>query len=431
MSAPPRLLAAQAVAAVAGGSSLDAALATALHDAAAADVSLIKAVAYGVLRERRLLEWLAAQLLQKPLNKEPVLHALLLGGLYQLRSMRVAEHAAVGETVAAAAALNKAWAKGLLNAVLRRYQRERAALEAAVPEEPALRLSYPDWLAQAIRADWGERTGALLAAGNVPGPMTLRVNRNRIDRDAYRAVLAAAGIAAQPLPAASDALRLDTPCNVGDLPGFAGGQVSVQDAAAQLAADILDPQPGERILDACAAPGGKTAHLLERCRPLDVLALDSDAQRLARVGETLRRLGLDAALCRADAGEAAAWWDGRPFDRILLDAPCSGSGVIRRHPDIKWLRRASDIPALAAGQRRLLAALWPALKPGGVLVYATCSILSAEGDAVIQDFLAAQPGARAQPLGGPWGEATPYGCRIVPGGDYDGFYYARLLKEPG
>ncbi|MDI3260365.1 MAG: 16S rRNA (cytosine(967)-C(5))-methyltransferase RsmB [Sinobacteraceae bacterium] len=426
----PRAAAALAVAAVLAGTSLDDALPQASAGLAAADRALAQAIAYGVLRNRRLLEWLAARLLERPLKNEPRLQALLLGGLHQLRAMGVPDHAAVAETVAAAAALGKPWAKGLLNAVLRRYLRERSTLEAALPPDPALRLSYPDWLVARVREDWPSNWEAVLAAGNEPGPLTLRVNRRQTTREAYRDELAAAGIAAEPLAHAPDALRLHEPQPVASLPGWSAGRVSVQDAAAQLAAELLDAHPGHRVLDACSAPGGKTAHLLERTEALQLLALDRDAARLARVAENLHRLKLQAALRVADAAQPASWWDGVPFDRILLDAPCSGTGVIRRHPDIKWLRREADLAQAARTQGRLLKALWPLLAPGGVLLYATCSILRAEGEAVARAFRASQADAEELRIETPWGEAREIGRRLAPGGAYDGFYYARFIKKP-
>lgn len=430
-ASPPsnlRARAALAVAATIRGSNLDEALAPQAAGLSAADNGLLKALAYGVVREHRLLDAIAAQLLQKPLRGEPEVQALLLCGLQQLRAMRVPPHAAVGETVAAATDLNKAWAKGLLNAVLRRYQREQAAIEGALPVTAAIRQSYPDWLVEQVKADWPDAWRTTLAAGNEPGPLTLRVNRRQGTREAYLAELAAAGQEAQAVAAAPDAIQLAVAVPVEQLPGFAQGRVSVQDASAQLAADLLDARPGQRVLDACSAPGGKAAHLLERCDGLELLALDSDAQRLRRVEETLARLQLRAQVQAADASKPAAWWDQRPFDRILLDAPCSGTGVIRRHPDIKWLRRDSDIPRMAELQQRLLRALWPLLAPGGVLLYATCSLLRAEGVEVLRTFLDSHGDAAEDKIEAEWGEACAIGRRIAPGGSFDGFYYARLRK---
>ena len=424
-----RARAALSVAAVLKGANLDEALAAQTAGLGGPDVSLLKAIAYGVVREYRMLDTLAGSLLQRPLREEPAIQALLACGLFQLRSMRVPEHAAVGETVAAAAVLDKPWAKGLVNAVLRRYQRERAAIDGALPVTAGIRQSYPDWMVAALKADWPDSWRTVLAGGNEPGPLTLRVNHRQGARDAYLAELAAANIEATAVAEAPDALRLASALPVEEVPGFAEGRVSVQDASAQLALNLLEAQPGQRVLDACAAPGGKTAHLLERVDGLELLALDSDAPRLERVRSGLQRLKLDTPLLVADAAKPTVWWDGRPYDRILLDAPCSGTGVIRRHPDIKWLRRDSDIPRMAELQMRLLRALWPLLAPGGMLLYATCSILKAEGEEVMREFLEAHPDAREAPIEAAWGEARGIGRRIAPGGDFDGFYYARLVKN--
>ncbi len=423
-----RARAALGVAAVLKGANLDDALAPHSAGLSGPDTSLLRAIAYGVVREYRLLVALSGLLLQKPLRDEPEVQALLACGLYQLRSMRVPPHAAVGETVDAAAAMDKPWAKGLVNAVLRRYQRERAAIDGALPVNAGIRQSYPDWLVAAVKADWPDSWRTVLAGGNEPGPLTLRVNRRLLGREAYLAELAAAGIEAEAVALAADAVRLASAMPVEEIPGFAEGRVSVQDASAQLAADLLEARPGQRVLDACCAPGGKTAHLLERIPDLDLLALDSDAQRLQRVTENLRRSQVHARVEAADAAKPTVWWDGRPFDRILLDAPCSGTGVIRRHPDIKWLRRDTDLPRMAELQQRLLRALWPLLAPGGVLLYATCSVLKAEGEAVLSEFLGSHADARELPIAAEWGEARGIGRRIAPGGAFDGFYYARLTK---
>lgn len=428
-----RAEAARAVAAVLGGASLDDALTRLPAGLPARDAAFAKALAYGVLREHRLLSWLLAQLLEKPLPATSAAHALLAVGLCQLRSLGTPPHAAVGETVNATDALGMPKMRGLINAILRRYQRESAALEERLPADVALRHSYPDWLSQAVWRDWGEQHAAVLEAGNEPAPLTLRVHRQRTRRDDYGERLAAAGIGSSALPNLPEALRLDEPCPVEQLPGFGDGLASVQDASAQLAAGLLDLRPGQRLLDACAAPGGKTAHALERTERLHVTALDKDAKRLQRVRQNLDRLGLSCVGIAADAGDTRAWWNGEMFDRILLDAPCSGTGVIRRHPDIKWLRRAEDVPKLAALQMRLLENLWPTLAPGGLLVYATCSILRAEGEEVVRSFLVKTPDAHEKKIEAPWGEARSVGRRIAPGAlnafDGDGFYYARLVKR--
>ncbi|WP_423823079.1 16S rRNA (cytosine(967)-C(5))-methyltransferase RsmB [Salinisphaera sp. SPP-AMP-43] len=422
--ARPRVLAARAVAAVIdGGRSLDAALADWPSDFVGVDRALARMLAYGTLRDyRRLGALLAPRLKKKP---QPLLDALLRVGLFQLESTRVPAHAAVHATVAAAPKLKLGKARGLVNAVLRGHQREPARIDESAS---ALALSYPDWLADAILADWGAAGEAVLAAGNAQAPMHLRTNTRATDREALQSELAEAGIDAEPIALCRAGLTLAEPVAAERLPGFEAGRVSIQDGAAQLAVDLVAPQAGERVLDACAAPGNKSAHLLERA-DITLTALDIDADRLATLQATLDRLGLSATVCVGDAGQPALWWDGQPFDRILLDAPCSGTGVIRRHPDIKWLRRPEDITAAAARQRALLDALWTTLAPGGRLVYATCSILRAEGVDVVGDFLAATPGAREQPIEAEWGQAERFGRRIAPGAHgFDGFYYALLER---
>ena len=414
--------------------SLDAALAEQQAGLSSEDQRFVQALAYGVLRDWRLLQWLVKQMLQRPPRKSAaLLETLLCVGLFQLRSMNQPPRAVVHSSVEAARELRMDWASGLVNAVLRRYQREREALEAAIPNEPGVRYSQPQWLLRALTQDWPDQLDELLAASNESGPMWLRINRQRQSPAEYLSVLQAQGIAAQASSSAPDAIRLEQPMPVTDLPGFADGLVSVQDAAAQLAAPLLldgATAAGLRVLDACAAPGGKTGHLLEIQPDIELLALDSDKQRLSRVDENLARLKLQGMTATADAQAVTSWWDGRPFDRILLDAPCSGTGVIRRHPDIKWLRRATDIPAMAERQLELLQALWTTLAPGGRLLYATCSVLTAEGDDVIKAFLQQQGDAELEVLQAGWGQASEQGHRIATGqDDMDGFYYCLLTKR--
>jgi 16S rRNA (cytosine967-C5)-methyltransferase len=347
------------------------------------------------------LRWLgsaqAVRTLLAPKPPAPALDALLLTALALLwptgDALPYADHTLVDQAVAAARQRAKASA-GFVNAVLRRFLREREALVAAALADTVGRHNHPRWWVERLQRDWPDDWEALLAADQQHPPMTLRVNARRGTAAAYVARLAEAGIAGRALDA--QAVGLASPCPVTRLPGFAQGDVSVQDAAAQRAAPLLlggvARAAGARVLDACAAPGGKTAHLLELA-DLDVLALDSDPGRLTRVDETLARLGLNALTVAADAGEPARWWDGRPFDAILLDAPCSASGIVRRHPDVRWLRRAGDIAALARTQARLLDALWPLLRPGGRLLYCSCSVFRAEGEDQIDAFLQRQPGA--------------------------------------
>jgi len=404
--------------------SLDAALADLPQSLADNDRALVTAIAYGVLRDLRLLEaMLAPRLSRAP---QPLLNALLLVGVYQLETMRIPPHAAVHATVSATAELRLAKARGMVNAILRGHQRDGAP---AVSDQPEVAYSHPRWLVDAIRRDWPDNWQAVLAANNAQAPMHLRVNARATSRDLYLDTLFAHGHPACSMPFVEQGVTLDTPMTAAVLPGFQQGSVSIQDGAAQLAAGLLDARAGERVLDACAAPGNKSAHLLETA-DIDLLALEIDPARQTTLEQTLSRLGLSGGeAIVGDAGKPSDWWDGRPFDRILLDAPCSGSGVIRRHPDIKWLRRESDITAAADRQGKLLDALWSTLAGNGRLVYATCSILQAEGVNVIASFLARTPDAHEQPIEAAWGEPAVHGRRIAPGQHgFDGFYYAILER---
>lgn len=390
------------------------------------DRPLLKALLMATLRWHHRLDWQIGQLLERPLKREDaLLGSLLRVGLAQIQDLRVPDHAAVSSTVDASRELGLERASGLVNAVLRRFLRERAAIEKRALRFPVARYSHPAWLIAALERDWPERWREILDRGNELPPLWLRVNRRRIARDAYLELLGESGRSATTDSAAVDALLLTEACPVDELPGFAAGLVSVQDVAAQRAADLLDLAPGCRVLDACAAPGGKAAHMLERCPGLaEVVAVDSDAKRLEPVVENLERLGLAATIVAGDAGQPDGWWDGRPFDRILVDAPCSATGVIRRHPDIKLLRRAGDLEELAAGQRRMLEALWPLLKPDGRLVYATCSVLRAENSGVATAFAADRADAELPPFG------SPEHFQLLPGeANGDGFYYACLKKR--
>jgi 16S rRNA (cytosine967-C5)-methyltransferase len=395
------------------------------------DVGLAREIIFGVLRWYGRLEAVADLLLTRPLKaKDQDVRLLVLVGLYQILEMRVPAHAAVATTVEGTRGLKKAWAAGMVNAVLRRFLREREALLAQVDADPQARLAHPAWMISHYQQAWPEDWERFLLANNARPPMTLRVNQRRIGVEDYLQQLQAAELMATPSPLAPQALVLAAPVPVERLPGFAEGLVSVQDLAAQQAAVLLDAGAGMRVLDACAAPGGKSCHILERHPDLaELVALDIEPQRLERIHQNLDRLGLQATVLQGDGALPQQWWNGVPFDRILLDAPCSGSGVIRRHPDIKWLRRQSDIPALAAAQRRLLGGLWPLLKPGGKLLYATCSVFPEENARVLAEFMAERADARAEPLPVDWGRAQAVG-RQVPAGDndMDGFYYGCLSK---
>jgi 16S rRNA (cytosine967-C5)-methyltransferase len=414
---------------------LDTALAqflATLPDKQNSDAALIQELAYGVLRWFHQLYAIATVFIDKPLKeKDRDIQLLLLVGLYQLRHMRVARHAAVKETVEAAAALKKIWAKNFLNACLRSYLREEARAQAAVAASPSASFSHPDWLIEEIRRDWPEDWEKILVANNERPPMVLRVNRRRHTRDQYLARLAQAGIAAKTMPVTDTAVLLDTPVAVNGLPGFTQGDVSVQDTAAQFAAVLLDAQPGERVFDACAAPGGKTGHLLEHTPGLaELVALDQEPARVTMIEDNLARLGLSAKIIAGDATNPANWWDGRPFDRILADVPCSATGVIRRHPDIKLRRRPEDLPKLVTTQARLLEGLWPLLKPGGKLLYVTCSMLAVENEKQLSAFLVRHPEAREVMLPMSAGRARAVGRQILPGeAGMDGFYYACIRKS--
>ena len=428
----PRLAATRALAAVlAGRASLGSSLPEQLAKVDPRDRALAQDLAFGTARWQPRLSLLAEKLMDKPFKAgDRDLEALLLIGLYQLFHTRIPAHAAIGETVGCVDKLKKSSAKGLLNAVLRRAQREYDSLLPALEHDPAARLAHPRWLQKALKARWPEHWEAIARANNLHPPLILRVNRRQGSRDAYLAELAAADIDAVPCAFSADGIRLLQPQDVTALPGFAAGRLSVQDEAAQLAAELLELAPGQRVLDACAAPGGKTCHLLEREPGLaEVVALDADAGRLQRVEQNLARLGLTARTLAADGRAVADWWDGKAFQRILLDAPCSATGVIRRHPDIKLTRQASDIAPLVQLQGELLDALWPTLEVGGILVYATCSVLPEENSSNLAAFLARTPGARELDIPATWGLAQPHGRQLLPQPDgHDGFYYCKLIK---
>ncbi|MCC5867529.1 MAG: 16S rRNA (cytosine(967)-C(5))-methyltransferase RsmB [Gammaproteobacteria bacterium] len=390
------------------------------------DRPLLRALAFGTVRWWLRLAACTQVLLTRPLRpRDAILADLLAVGLFQLIYLRIPARAAVHATVAATAVLERPHARGLVNALLRRFQREGESLLAGLDTQAAVRHACPDWLVAQLEADWPEHHEALLVAANAAPPMWLRVNRRLGERDAYLERLRAAGLEATRHPEAPEALCLAEPTDVERLPGWAQGAVSVQDAAAQLAAGLLAPGPGHRVLDACAAPGGKTAHLLETTPDLaEMVALDISASRLAELEHGLARLNLRSSVLCGDARDPQDWWDGRPFDRILLDAPCSATGVIRRHPDIKLLRQVSDLDALAVLQADMLEALWGLLAPGGRLLYATCSVLRRENQAQIVAFLQRHPEAALVPGNG---SISAPGRQIMTGEtNMDGFYYACL-----
>lgn len=370
------------------------------------------------------------RLMDKPLRrKEPEVHALLVLGLVQLEILGLQDYAAVAATVEATRALDRPRLAGLVNAVLRRWQRERADLLAALDAQPQTRYAMPPWLVKTINTDWPQQADAVFADSNREPPLMLRANRRRTTRAILLEQLRTAGYTAEPHAWLADGIVLPHSSDVTRMPGFAEGWFAVQDGAAQVAADVADVQDGQRVLDACAAPGGKACHLLERAQ-IALTALEFDASRATRIRQNLDRLGLHADVRIGDAGDPSGWWDGKPFDRILIDAPCSATGVLRRRPDVRLHRRASDIDALVAQQQRILAALWPLLAPGGRLIYITCSLLRAENESVVADFFAARSDATMSPLQLPVGQTAGNGWQILPGdGDLDGMYYAVFARH--
>ncbi len=428
MSSAPREVAVNILLAVVKeGRSLTQALEDKLPALPVSDHSFVKALCFGVCRDFYRLESLLQLLTTKPFrNKDLDIKLLLMAGLFQLQSMRVKPHAAVAETVAAVG--RKRWAKAVVNAVLRQFLREPSALTAQIDASWQYRYSHPDWMIARFKQDWPDQAEAILQANNQAGSMVLRVNQRMISRDDYLNHLQQQNIVAQPMETVDTAIVLEQAVPVQSLPGFEEGLVSVQDGAAQLAASLLEVKPGQTVLDMCAAPGGKTAALLERQSDVKLLALDISTGRLRKVEANLARLKLAAECRQADVSQPGEW-NLRQYDRILLDAPCSALGVIRRHPDIKLLRRETDFDALDLTQKRMLKLAWQALKPGGVLLYATCSVLKQENVSQIHWFMDDHPEAKEWAIKAEWGVAQPVGRQILPGQQQmDGFYYARLVK---
>jgi 16S rRNA (cytosine967-C5)-methyltransferase len=437
-AASARSLAAHAVARILReGVTLDAALKDALAAANPKLAPSVRSLSYGAVRGYYRHEAILGRLLSTPVRSlDFLVRALLSVALYELEDERTPEYAVVDAAVQTAKATDAVRAGGLINAVLRRYLRERKSLDADIARNPATRHASPVWLADRLRADWPVRWTQLLAAGDAQAPMWLRVNSQRATTDEYLEKLREAGIGARAEARVPQAVALDSPCDVHDLPGFAEGLVSVQDLGAQCVAFPLGLAAGQRVLDACAAPGGKTALIMEREPQLSkVVAVDIDPLRLARVRENLSRGNLRAELISGDAGAPAPWWDGVPFDRVLLDAPCSALGVIRRHPDIRLRKSPSDIDKLPQVQARLLNSAWTMLAPGGRLVYVTCTVTRSENRDLVAAFLRSTPDAISLPAevweGWPnFGEADEFGRQILPGeAGADGFYYAALTKQ--
>ncbi len=398
----------------------------------ARDQALVAEFSYGLCRWYRQLDTVVARYVRKPLRrKDQVVRYILLLGAYQLLYNRVPDHAVLATSVALTRRLAKPWAAGLVNGVLRQLQRDLQAGISLTEDTPAVRYAQPDWLLKQMQAAYPQDWATILDALQQRAPMTLRLNSRRQSLPDYLAALSAAGMSGVAVESVPGAVVLEQPTAVEQIPGFAEGIVSVQDAGAQLAAQWLDVQPGQRILDACAAPGGKTGHLLELAAgAVDLVAVDRQADRMERVADNLQRLQLHAQCEVLDASQPPAVWRQQPFDRILLDVPCSATGVMRRHPDIRLLRRSDDIPALAQRQAALLRAVWPCLKVGGMLLYATCSVLPTENQHQIMAFIQQHPDAHPVPMDQTWGHACSVGRQIYPGEQtMDGFYYALLTKR--
>lgn len=391
------------------------------------DKALLQELCYGILRYLPELEYQVQQLMDKPLTgKQRVCHFLILVGLYQLKHTRIPDHAAVSETVAATSILRNKHLKGLINGVLRNSQRMKSEPNENLPD--SIKYNHPGWFIKKLQAAYPTQWQAILLANQEKPPMWLRVNNRQSSSAEYLTLLDAAQIPHDRLDSLSGAIALSQPVDVNSLPGFEQGMVSIQDGAAQQAARLLDCQPNDRVLDCCAAPGGKTCHILETSPDIAAMtAIDIDDSRLDRVRENLTRLQLNATVIAADVAQPELWWDQQQFDRILLDAPCSGTGVIRRHPDIKWLRKTTDITKLTQLQQQILDNIWPLLKPGGTLLYATCSILPEENGLQTEHFLARHSDAELLPI---TAGAQAIGWQILPNEQsMDGFYYAKLTKK--
>ena len=425
----PRALGAlAAMAVIDGGRSLDHAIAQVLHGVrlSHADIAWTRELVYGVVRRFRQLDDTASSLLEKPLRrKDRDIYFLIITGIYQLLYMRTPEHAALSETVNGCVALGKPWAKKLVNGCLRHFLREGITIE-----EDSLQYSHPDWLADRISVAWPQHARTILAINNIPPPMCLRVNTSQLSRTDYLVQLQSAGIQASPDTLSAAGLVLGKGVSTDRLPGFDEGRCSVQDSAAQLAAVLLAAEPGHRVLDACSAPGGKTGHMLEHARGLvNLTAIDISGERLDMVRETLVRLGRQARCIEADAANVSEWWDGEAFDRILIDVPCSGTGVIRRHPDIRHHRRPDDIARLVERQSILLDAMWQILRPGGQMLYSTCSILPEENQQQITRFLARHSDAIIHGNELDCAIQCEPGLQTLPGvHPCDGFYYCLIGK---
>ncbi|MBR7888148.1 16S rRNA (cytosine(967)-C(5))-methyltransferase RsmB [Marinomonas sp. A79] len=417
--------------------SLSTQLARHQQDVASEHIPLLKELCFGVCRQYPKLNSIALHLLAHPFEeKDTDLYATLLLGLYQLTYMNTPDHAAVHETVEACRLLKKDWATKLMNAVLRRYQREVDEIEAELESTPSVEYNQPKWLLKRFLKHWPEQFESIVDASNMHPPMCLRVNQHRVSRETYQSKLEEVGIKSTFGEFSPSALYLKNATRVSELPDFESGFVSVQDEAAQLSAHILSPKKSEKILDACAAPGGKTGHLLEVSDEIDLTAVELEPWRMEKIESNLERLGYNAHLVCADAGELDAWWDGEHFDKILLDVPCSATGVIRRNPDIKINRKPADIEELVAIQKTIIKNVWSTLKPGGFMLYATCSLMPEENEQQMSHFLATHEEATEVPLNSitpefalEWGTEVSHGRQLFPTLEsHDGFYYCLIQK---
>lgn len=395
------------------------------------DASLLQAITFGVLRFYPRFEFIAEKLLKKPFkSKDNIVLYLIIIGIYQLADLRIPDYATLSETVEACRQLNKPWATAVVNATLRKFQKDPQDFLRQTQENRLAWYAHPTWLLNHIKSAWPEHWEYILEENNNPAPLVLRINQKMCQREEYLAKLTEQGINAQPINVISSAIQLDVPMDVTQLPGYDAGLFSVQDAASQSVAFLLDLKPHLKILDACAAPGGKTGHILELMPTAEVVAVDIAKERTDKIAENLRRLQLSATILTEDIRNIAKHFSNHSFDRILLDAPCSAIGVIRRHPDIKYLRRAQDIPALAAQQLKLLQTVWPLLKPDGILLYTTCSILPEENQHIVKEFMKERSDATIFPIMLPYGVPVAMGHQILPGQNgMDGFYYARIRKK--
>lgn len=418
--------------------SLSTQLARYQNDVAAEHIPLLKELCFGVCRQYPKLNSIALHLLAHPFEeKDTDLYATLLLGLYQLTYMNTPDHAAVNESVEACRLLKKDWATKLMNAVLRRYQREADEIIDSLGDMPSVEYNQPKWLVKRFNKYWPDQLEEIIEASNTHPPMCIRVNQSCVSRETYQSLLLEQGVKSELAPFAQSALYLKHAVRVGELPSFEAGFVSVQDEAAQLSAHILSPKSGEKILDACAAPGGKTGHLLEKANDIQLTAVELEPWRMEKIESNLERLGYSAALICADACDLDEWWDGEHFDKILLDAPCSATGVIRRNPDIKINRKPADIDELVIIQQEILDKVWTTLKPNGFLLYATCSLMTEENEQQIQRFLERQLDAKEAPLNAltpnlaiEWGIPVSHGRQLFPTLEgHDGFYYCLLQKK--